>query len=801
MATDTRPITARELALVALAVLAIVAVVRRDIDPGQTLDGNYDPDTSVTFAAFEQRPALSEIVGWYTGDGPNQVHTYRPLQYTMLRLEYALFGPVVWPYQVVSLALLVGCAAGVGFLLRAGGLSPTTAAVGGIATLAWPTEANQVVVEWICTRSEVLCGLCSVWAAVVLLGFLDDGGRSRLAGVGGLLLLAYLSKEMALGVALALMAIALTAPAPWRRRLAAMAAVGAVSVLWLVLFKYAESRMVVPLDQVPPGHTFEDLWRRLGVSHYQWLQNWASTVCPPLGDLVRIVRAGALVDSLSGEVFWRALAALILWAFALRCAVRHQRRWLVLWLCWNTLCYLPVMPLHDRYPWYLFIPDLLDRGLLVVLAVAVWDWAVANHRADLRLRGWAARQRRRWPVLLRWQWRRGRRWWAGRSSRQRELLLWAGLLVATLPHLAALPMYEPLTRITDVDGLMKLRGIAADPSVRAMLGYFVGDDPQGVHTFRPFPAATLWLEWHLWGFLRWPYQLSNLVWLLLTAGALRGLARRLDQPEWVAWLAAAWLLATPTMASKAVTGSVATRHDLTCALFGILALSALLDWLRAGSRRRLAAWFGWSLLTYLSKEMAVLLVPLGVGVGVIEGCRERRWGRVAGAAAVTLACAAVFVFWYRLAESNMGDFGHPSHSFGGMLAKLTDQPILLLQNTLWHLCRPLGDLFRQIRAAWPDPLWSTMFWEAVGRLVLYGYGFLTLCRYRRRALEIVFCWKICCYAPVLPLHDIWPWYSYMPHLLDYLLPPLFCDAFAQTRRGRAWLASGRAWLRARLTHT
>ncbi|MCZ7600601.1 MAG: hypothetical protein M5U09_26710 [Gammaproteobacteria bacterium] len=124
-----------------------------------------------------------------------------------------------------------------GFLLRAGGLSPTTAAVGGIATLAWPTEANQVVVEWICTRSEVLCGLCSVWAAVVLLGFLDDGGRSRLAGVGGLLLLAYLSKEMALGVALALMAIALTAPAPWRRRLAAMAAVGAVSVLWLVLFE------------------------------------------------------------------------------------------------------------------------------------------------------------------------------------------------------------------------------------------------------------------------------------------------------------------------------------------------------------------------------------------------------------------------------------------------------------------------------------------------------------------------------------------------------------------------------------
>ncbi|MCZ7600599.1 MAG: hypothetical protein M5U09_26700 [Gammaproteobacteria bacterium] len=236
-------------------------------------------------------------------------------------------------------------------------------------------------------------------------------------------------------------------------------------------------------------------------------------------------------------------------------------------------------------------------------------------------------------------------------------------------------------------------------------------------------------------------------------------------------------------------------------MFGILALSALLDWLRAGSRRRLAAWFGWSLLTYLSKEMAVLLVPLGVGVGVIEGCRERRWGRVAGAAAVTLACAAVFVFWYRLAESNMGDFGHPSHSFGGMLAKLTDQPSCCSRTRCgtsagrWATSSDRSARRGQTRSGRPCS------GEAVGRLVLYGYGFLTLCRYRRRALEIVFCWKICCYAPVLPLHDIWPWYSYMPHLLDYLLPPLFCDAFAQTRRGRAWLASGRAWLRARLTHT
>jgi len=235
-AVEPRPVTAREGLFVALAVATFVWAVARDVDPGQVLDGRYDPDTLVTFTAFERNPTLAEVGRWYVGDGPNGMHTYRPLQYTMLRLEFALFGRTVWPYQVVNLLLLVGCAAGVGSLLRACESSSTVAALGGLATLAWPTEANQVVVEWICTRSEVLCGLGSIWAAVALAGWLDHGGGRRLAATGQLLGLAFLSKEWPSALAAALVCGAALWPAPPRRRVAALAVIVALSLLWLALF-------------------------------------------------------------------------------------------------------------------------------------------------------------------------------------------------------------------------------------------------------------------------------------------------------------------------------------------------------------------------------------------------------------------------------------------------------------------------------------------------------------------------------------------------------------------------------------
>jgi len=798
-AAERRPITARELALVALAVTAFWLALQRGVHPAQELDGQYDPDTLVTFNAFDQDPSAGAVLGWYAGDGPNGMHTYRPLQYTMLRLEYAVFGRHVWPYQFVNLLLLCGCAAGVGFLMRACGVPRTAAALGGIATLAWPTDANTVVIEWICTRSELLCGLGCVWAAVVLVSYLDHGGDRRLGLVAGLMLLAFLAKEMALGIALAFLPTIACWRADSRRRWKAVAVVTGISLLWLGLFKQAESNMVLPPELTPPGHTFADLSERLFRSWGTSFTTWTSSVCRPLGEIVRMVLAGASAQMVFSGIFWKALAALLAWGFAIRCALARWPRWLLVWAWWNAVGYLPVMPLHDRYPWYLFIPDLLDRGLMVVFTAAVLGWADGRYSWQLRLTAAVDVEPRQVGERLLQHSRRLLAWWHELPPKKVEQFAWLGLLLAAVPHFHWLPLTEPLNRFTDVDGLMKLRGIAADPSLRAMFGYFIGDDPQRVHTFRPFPAATLWLEWHLWGFTRWPYLLSNMAWLLLTAGALRGLARRIGLAPWAAWLSAAWFLAVPTVASRAVTGLIATRHDVTCALAAILAMSALLDWLHGGERRRLAAWFGWSMLAYLSKEMAIALVPLSLGIGLIEHRHGASWRRIGASLGVALACAVIYVVWYRLAEANMERFDHPTHSFGGMLTKLTYAYALKFQNTLWHLCRPLGDVVRQLWAAGLLVLWSMIFWHQLLRLAVYVSGFVLLVRSRPRAVAMVFCWKLCCYAPVLPLHDIWSWYSYMPHMLDYLLPALFLDLLADTPRGRAWLAALKQIPESRLT--
>jgi hypothetical protein len=140
-----------------------------------------------------------------------------------------------------------------------------------------------------------------------------------------------------------------------------------------------------------------------------------------------------------------------------------------------------------------------------------------------------------------------------------------------------------------------------------------------------------------------------------------------------------------------------------------------------------------------------------------------------------LAAAGIYFVWYRVAESNMAPFGVDEHSFMGMVRKLQENVGTTVQLAVFNLSRPLGGVFRQLKAGGADALWSRIFWTDMLALAIYSYGFWWLLRERARELGIVYAWKICCYAPVMPLHDTWPWYEYMPHLVDYALPLLFLD--------------------------
>ncbi|NUP99294.1 MAG: hypothetical protein HUU35_05500 [Armatimonadetes bacterium] len=357
------------------------------------------------------------------------------------------------------------------------------------------------------------------------------------------------------------------------------------------------------------------------------------------------------------------------------------------------------------------------------------------------------------------------------------MLLLACCLVG---HVRVLPWSIPLDDISDRDGLAKLDGIARDPSPRAALGWFIGDDPQGVHTFRPVPAVTLWIEWLLWGHARWPYLAVNLIYLYLTALALLVVARRLGFTERFGWVGAAILLLRPTRGSIGVTAGIATRHDLLCTLFAMLAVVALLDWLRQGRRPAMAAYLAWSLLAYLSKEMALALIPLSAAIAWVE-CRRlalprRLWVGVAASLGVGL----VWLVWYRLAEQNMGHVPHQSHSLGGMIGMLfTRNPDMHLQAMTYNLGWWLADVLRQFKAV-PITLlvFSQIFWKSLLRAVISVSCFVWLWRHRRYAVLLIYLWKLITYLPVMPLHDTWPWYEYMPHVLD---PLLYAAAF--------WLAA------------
>jgi len=306
--------------------------------------------------------------------------------------------------------------------------------------------------------------------------------------------------------------------------------------------------------------------------------------------------------------------------------------------------------------------------------------------------------------------------------------------------------------------------------VAALLGYFIGDDPQRVHTFRPLPAATLWVEYHLWGYRRAPYLVVNCAWFVATALALVWLCRILGMPRLPAVACGLLFMLLPTRGSKGALSLLATRHDLTCVLFAVLAFGMLIRYFEEGRRRDLWLYALLSMLAYLSKEMALALVPTTFAVALIVHKSTTR-ERIVHAGVAALAVAALWFAWYRLAEMNMAPPRDASHHFGGLL---------MLSRKRWHSILVLfaGNLHRSLAAMWilveavePAALPTyPFFWSGLARVSLFLLTVVLLAMERPRWLLLLYAWKICTYLPVAPMVEQFPWHCYMPHVLDPILP-------------------------------
>ncbi len=353
-------------------------------------------------------------------------------------------------------------------------------------------------------------------------------------------------------------------------------------------------------------------------------------------------------------------------------------------------------------------------------------------------------------------------------------LLWLGafLCVAAVPHLFLLP---PASRLVnpkdDVDGYMKLKGIERDPRFRTALSRFWGDDPQGVHTFRPLPAFTLWLEYRLWGFRNWPYIFVNWLWLVATGYALYLWSRSFGMPEGAALGAAGLFLALPSRGTIGTLQLVATRHDLMCVFFAVAAAICLCRYLLTSRRNALWGFAGWSVLAYLSKEMAVALVPFAASVAFFFWRRRKTSPKEVWAAiSVAIGVAAMWLVLYRIAEQNMGPAPF-EHSLAGWLQLLYARWPRSLRLLLLTVSIPAGHILHMLSASpgW-DLLIYPFFWKSLAALAATIFAFVILWRHQPEWLFVLYAWKITTFLPVLPYNCTWPWYEYMPHIADPLLP-------------------------------
>ncbi|MCC7491073.1 MAG: hypothetical protein IT204_01920 [Fimbriimonadaceae bacterium] len=355
--------------------------------------------------------------------------------------------------------------------------------------------------------------------------------------------------------------------------------------------------------------------------------------------------------------------------------------------------------------------------------------------------------------------RRGRQW----------MLLWLLLWAAAATQIRLVLPSQPLSMSVDRDGFFKLQGVGEAQTLGQALRWFWGDDPQKVHTFRPLPALTLWCEYQLWGSRRWPYLVVNAGWAALVVVLLLPLLRRWQVPP--AWSYAVLLVAAarPTRGSLAVIGSVACRHDLTCTAAALAWLLLLLCWLDSGRRAALWGLLPTGLAAYLSKEMALALVPLGLFVAAT--CwRQTTPRRALSAQAVSLALALVWYVWYRYAQTNMAGGYDSAHGFAGLLKLLLERsPGTTVQQACYNLAYWPADTARILYAAGGSAFCSAIFYRALAKALLTCYGLLLLWRHDRPALLLIYAWKTAAYLPILPLHDIWGWYEYMPQVLDPLL--------------------------------
>jgi hypothetical protein len=312
---------------------------------------------------------------WWMEDSLRYQH-FRPLAQWALYGQFRLFGDHPAGYRAVSLALyLAGTLLAFQFLRRFTldeRLSRWGAVIFAVAT------PHAVPVMFISAQGDVIALICATGTLLLIAGFMERGGASRLAGGLAALAVGLFVKEAMFAVALVPFLILIDRrPRLAVRHFAAMAATTAVALAWLRIYLSDDygSNTSMMLDPIGDAG---DYLLRAPLRALVLLSTWLLPINPFIFELRPFLHVYALIYALLGAGALLAVTVVL----ARRHRGRRGVRFAALWV----LAFLPILvctPPDDR------IMALPSVGL--ALLGAAW---MTRQRAD------GTRRLGRVPILL-----------------------------------------------------------------------------------------------------------------------------------------------------------------------------------------------------------------------------------------------------------------------------------------------------------------------------------------------------------------------------------------------------------------
>ncbi len=245
---------------------------------------------------------------------------YRPVVVLSFYLDYLIGGYAPAIYHIHNILIHAGCAYLIFSFARC--LTIDTSVAWGAALLFFVLPIHTDSVFWIVGRTDLLCALFYLSTLILFWKYMQSGSTGALLGLAACSALAFLSKEMAVSLPIALAALV-----AYRKAWKTVQAQRGLTVVCIVLLAYFGVRWVVlgsPLGGTPRVSIID--WARDGVKA---VAKFGMSDIWWLGIALVIVSAGILILQHSRGIWYkdRPFALIFLLGASLAPALGHLHNW------------------------------------------------------------------------------------------------------------------------------------------------------------------------------------------------------------------------------------------------------------------------------------------------------------------------------------------------------------------------------------------------------------------------------------------------------------------------------------------